>query len=320
MRYPAVLLIGGVIIFLLLIRGYVGFVSTFDDLGSSQDVKFDAIASSASLCHHNPFLISLAADDDKLRTTFNALVNETAWDREQITLNPQTNHNHNRFRVFHKGIDCNYTCVGGACGDDTSKVVCGLDALLQREEVVVSRPSSSPSCVVYSIGGNNQWEFERDMLEKTNCDIHTFDCTGNKSRFIVPPSDRLFFHYECLGTSSETNFFTFEQLTTKYGHEQVDLLKMDIEGYEYGVFEDIFSSADLMSAPMQILVEVHYRTSMRGIPGARAANGKIIDWKNETDLFNLNLSFLKNGYIIANRDDNIFCPSCSELTLIRILC
>ena len=33
------------------------------------------------------------------------------------------------------------------------------------------------SCVVYSVGGNNQWDFEEYMHHGSNCDIETFDCT-----------------------------------------------------------------------------------------------------------------------------------------------
>jgi len=156
------------------------------------------------------------------------------------------------------------------------------------------------------------------MLKNTPCDIHTFDCTGNQSRFNVPPSNRLFFHYECLGSLPKENFFTLDQLSAKYGHKQIDLLKMDIEGYEFDVFDSLLSSAGLMSAPMQILVEVHYRSQM-GFPGANV-NGVEVDWKHEFDLFNLSSYLLKAGYIVANRDDNIYCKHCTELTLLRLLC
>jgi len=259
----------------------------------------------ASICTRNPFLVSVNESELEMIGRYNNLVKATAWDREQITLDPQTNYDHNRFRVFHKAVNCNFTCVGGDCGYDTSKVLCGIETL-------------RAPCVVYSVGGNNQWEFELAMLKNTPCDIHTFDCTGNQSRFNVPPSSRLFFHYECLGSLPKENFFTLDQLSAKYGHKQIDLFKMDIEGYEFDVFDSLLSSAGLMSAPMQILVEVHYRSQM-GFPGANV-NGVEVDWKHEFDLFNLSSYLLKAGYIVANRDDNIYCKHCTELTLLRLLC
>jgi len=258
-----------------------------------------------AICKRNPFLASIKLSETEMLSKYDSLVKQTAWDREQITLDPQTKHNHNRFRPFHTAVDCNPTCVGGECGSDTSKIVCGLNTL------------RSP-CVVYSIGSNNDWSFELGVLKSTSCEVHTFDCTGDRSRFKVPPSNRLFFHYECLGTSSDKNFYTLDQLAERHSHKQIDLLKMDIEGFEFDAFDSILSSADLFSAPMQILVEVHYRSQM-GFPGT-VVNGRVVDWKHEIDLFNLNLSLLKAGYIVANRDDNVRCPHCSELTLLRLLC
>ena len=138
-----------------------------------------------AICKRNPFLASIKLSETEMLSKYDSLVKQTAWDREQITLDPQTKHNHNRFRPFHTAVDCNPTCVGGECGSDTSKIVCGLNTL------------RSP-CVVYSIGSNNDWSFELGVLKSTSCEVHTFDCTGDRSRFKVPPSNRLFFHYECL--------------------------------------------------------------------------------------------------------------------------
>ena len=50
-----------------------------------------------------------------------------------------------------------------------------------------------------------------------------------------------------------------KRLTTvmkELGHERIDLLKLDIEGAEYGVIEDMQSSGIL---PKQLLVEFHHR-------------------------------------------------------------
>ena len=52
--------------------------------------------------------------------------------------------------------------MGGECGADDSKMVCGLDLL-------------KAPCVVYSVGGNNMWSFELDILANTECEVHTLD-------------------------------------------------------------------------------------------------------------------------------------------------
>lgn len=67
--------------------------------------------------------------------------------------------------------------------------------------------------------------------------------------------------------------------------------------------------------PMQILVEVHYRTQMKGL--FRTAS---VDWKNETDFIELQAHLLRMGYSVAIRDDNPHCRHCTELSLLRHKC
>jgi len=69
----------------------------------------------ASICTRNPFLVSVNESELEMIGRYNNLVKATAWDRDQITLDPQTNHDHNRFRVFHKAVNC--------------KVLCGIETL-----------------------------------------------------------------------------------------------------------------------------------------------------------------------------------------------
>jgi hypothetical protein len=86
---------------------------------------------------------------------------------------------------------------------DESKIVCGIGRL-EEKEPAAKKEETSP-CVVYSIGGNNQWAFEKVILEQTTCEVHTFDCTGLRSRFQprFPPeyAGRHTFHHVCVGTA-----------------------------------------------------------------------------------------------------------------------
>ena len=135
-------------------------------------------------------------------------------------------YNHERFFPFEKMTHCkSTTCIGGDCATDLSKFVCGVDQL-------------KAGCVVYSIGGNNQWEFELDLVKKTPCHVYTFDCTGPKSRFQVPNHPRIHFHHVCLTPYSGTDKFegmegeawTLLEMQQNLGHSRIDLLKMDVEG------------------------------------------------------------------------------------------
>ena len=86
-------------------------------------------------------------------------------------------HTHRRFDAFAvMGKGCEQQCIGGSCRQYTSKITCGVT----QENMVAP-------CVVYSIGGNNQWQFEQGILDHTPCDVHTFDCTGPITRFDKKP-------------------------------------------------------------------------------------------------------------------------------------
>jgi FkbM family methyltransferase len=57
-------------------------------------------------------------------------------------------------------------------------------------------------------------------------------------------------------------------LMTKFGHEKIDVLKMDIEGSEYSVIEQLFEGN---IRPKQILVEFHHRFKNIGIKKTKSA-------------------------------------------------
>ena len=106
------------------------------------------------------------------------------------------------------------------------------------------------------------------------------------------------------------------------GHEQIDLLKMNVEGYEWPVFESwpvlsstTSSNKDDVILPMQVLVEIHTRTQMTALSNVQGE-----DFKSATDVIRLQQHLLQAGYVVASRDDNWRCPHCTELTLVRTQC
>eukprot|EP00586_Coscinodiscus_wailesii_P016340 CAMPEP_0172519692 /NCGR_PEP_ID=MMETSP1066-20121228/291567_1 /TAXON_ID=671091 /ORGANISM="Coscinodiscus wailesii, Strain CCMP2513" /LENGTH=258 /DNA_ID=CAMNT_0013302325 /DNA_START=509 /DNA_END=1285 /DNA_ORIENTATION=+ len=251
--------------------------------------------------------------------------------------------NHDRFYVFEEMSTCgDIVCVGGPCRADTSKITCGLSQLNGTAAGVVLglKKNSNNKCIVYSIGGNNMWGFERSILEKTPCEVHTFDCTGDISRFKVPDDNRLMFHHICIGAKAQAvdtaNVFndkgtckgllkcgdtmTLLGMQQMLGHTGIDLLKMDVEGFEWGLFESwpVLSSplARYFQLPMQILVEVHYKTQFPELQ--TSVTGPFP--KSPIDLVNLQVHLLRMGYAVVIRDDNMACPHCTELTLLRIKC
>ena len=229
------------------------------------------------LCTMNPYHTSLK---DPIEVASKAL---TSWLDGSSSASPHTYENNlreaaenktlstlsrDRWKFFDEVlVPCNpqeLTCVGHErCGHDEAKAACGISKL----------PND---CIIYSIGGNNMWMFEEDALKKTPCEIHTFDCTGNITRFVKPNNDRLHFHHICLGTEHEAapeictvagkcgETWTLMEIQKHFNHKRIDLYKMDIEGFEWGILNSWpeltnIPLAENMLLPNQLLIEFHYR-------------------------------------------------------------
>lgn len=171
-------------------------------------------------------------------------------------------------------------------------------------------PEDDSSCVVLSIGGNNEWDFERQIVGKTKCKVHTFDCT---LPLVVPPeiSSRVTPHQLCVSQNPQTikfedgrtqKFITYAEML-KYLNirEAPTILKMDIEGHEFGVLRSVFSS--LTTFPSQIAIELHFGTL-----------------KSVEEAYLFTKYLWEAGYALIARIDNPTCTSCTDVLLKRIFC
>lgn len=105
---------------------------------------------------------------------------------------------------------------------DGGKLICGLDQIPDSQE----RP-----CIVYSLGSNNQWDFEESIHENTHCRVFTFDCTVSSPTMPDKIKDRVEFHQICLGEGGGLggkDFKSMKEVMTMLNHPYVTLLKMDI--------------------------------------------------------------------------------------------
>lgn len=154
--------------------------------------------------------------------------------------------------------------------------------------------------VIYSGGVGNNISFDRALCNRFGVELHAFDPTPQAIAFIgtraLPPG----FHFhpwgladydgtarfnpnrdprnpshslvEARSTAAEAVGAPVRRLSTvmkELGHDRLALLKLDIEGAEYGVLEDLLAAGLPID---QILVEFHHR--FRGI-GRRKTNAAI---------------------------------------------
>lgn len=170
--------------------------------------------------------------------------------------------------------------------------------LFQRNDwAVVSELLNRTQPIVYSFGIGDSIEFERLLLQEFNAEVYAFDPTPSVESWLrsTDLTDRFHFHpwavsssdgeleihprrrrdgstmsgmYTCVRQAGvPRNNLTvvsrrFGTLATLMGHEDIDVLKMDIEGAEYDVLSDLIESP---IRPVQILVEFHHRFDSIGI-------------------------------------------------------
>jgi hypothetical protein len=203
------------------------------------------------------------------------------------------------------GPKCRYPETYGT--KDEEKRACGL-----------KRGSLESECTVLSIGSNNVWDFEESVFNTTGCVVHTFDCTVAPT--VQPPSyirSRVNLHRVCIGdkdyiTSDSKRFLSWKSLLQLVNLSKAPtFLKMDIEGFEYKVLEQIVYTG--IHLPLQVAVELHYNTY--------AATG--LSWANrykspgEIAVF-IDHLYRFGDYYVADRHDNPFCAHCTELLLVRL--
>jgi hypothetical protein len=147
-----------------------------------------------------------------------------------------------------------------------------------------SSSSNNNSCLIYSIGSDNNFDFEKSAYAATGCDIHTFDCTvanaTNKPPFVH-------FHPWCLGRGH----MSLMEVIVALGHDNRDisLLKMDCEGCEWAVFSHYraFVSSGSLRRIRQLSFELHVSSFAAGVlqqfldmfQWFYASNYRVISWE-----------------------------------------
>lgn len=233
----------------------------------------------------------------------------------------RSGYNHNRFFPFQEMAACrNLESIGGLARY-AHKRLCGLQALQQKPK------RKTPACVVYSAGGNNNWSFERQMSKRTTCEIHTFDCTGEKKRFEVPLDIKnLRFHHVCLGDTHKDapkkclgdqekcgETWTLTEIQHKLRHKRIDLLKTDMKSFEWPILESMPELQDRgwdkILFTMQVHVELHYRTKLDELgPGIDSHT----DFKSAQDMVNLQSHLIHAGYTVVSKEDKGGCRHCTS--------
>jgi len=156
------------------------------------------------------------------------------------------------------------------------------------------------SCRVYSVGSNNNFDFEQAILDQIgpHCDVHTFDPGSSSSN--KPAS--VTFHQWGLDNHDHGNYKTLASIARELGHDKdsVDIFKIDCEGCEWGTYEQWFKTIH----PKQVMIELHAGTTgNQPVPAERF------------------MRYMRSkGYIIFHKEPNTLgCGgSCIEYAFVRL--
>ena len=148
---------------------------------------------------------------------------------------------------------------------------------------VFNDPDLGPNSVVYSFGVGTNVSFDEELVTKYGCKVHLFDPTPLSVGFMKQhPFTGKGFVFEPVGLADREQEMTFylrfaggsytlfkpkwriidtfrahcltiEQIMSSYGHDHIDLLKMDIEGAALPVMWDMKRKG---IRPQQIVVEL----------------------------------------------------------------
>uniref|UniRef100_A0A0B6ZKQ3 Methyltransferase domain-containing protein n=1 Tax=Arion vulgaris TaxID=1028688 RepID=A0A0B6ZKQ3_9EUPU len=117
-------------------------------------------------------------------------------------------------------------------------------------------------CVIYSFGINYDFSFDDDAARLYGCHVYSFDPSMENMK-TSDRSDHV--HFYKIGLSGATliaqngwSLYTFSDLRSLLGHQNVtiDIIKMDIENWEWETIPQMISTEQLVS-PRQFLLEYH---------------------------------------------------------------
>jgi FkbM family methyltransferase len=150
----------------------------------------------------------------------------------------------------------------------------------------------STTSTIYSCGVGKDISFDLDLIRRFGVSVHAFDPTPESIAWIhqqTLPTGFIFHDYGIADFDGHSQFLApadpeyvshtilqtvsrgprivvpvhrLKTIMNSLGHEQVDLLKMDVEGAEYSVLADLLRCGIVVK---QLLVEFHHRWPEVGV-------------------------------------------------------
>ena len=159
-------------------------------------------------------------------------------------------YSHRKFDPMWSHFDADWPCMFGEYGlgvrtGDGYKWGCGIHLI-------------KDPCVIYSLGSMNDFSFEIAIYRVVpHCHIYTFDPFVEKPMIPSRMIHNLHYYKWAIGGKNEivngTQYYTIPTIMKRLNHTFIDVLKMDIEGWEWTALLDINEFPSIG----QLLMELH---------------------------------------------------------------
>jgi FkbM family methyltransferase len=157
---------------------------------------------------------------------------------------------------------------------------------------------------VYSLGIGQDISFDLSLIQKYGANVYAFDPTPSSLAWLKTQNVPKKFHYYEFGVADYEGRAVFypprtarhasrsmiarpteggrtievpvrrlSDIVAALGHSHIDLLKMDIEGAEYGVIDNMLLSG---IRPKQLLVEFHHKFPSLGVRSTKKTVGALM--------------------------------------------
>jgi hypothetical protein len=190
----------------------------------------------------------------------------------------------------------------------------------QGRKAMINPQFIQKPCVVYGLGVAGDPGYEQEMSKY--CEVHAFDCTvpANSPHVSHQP---FHFHQLCIGREAvqaadgykhpgaKLRFEPLAHVKRRLGHEYIDVLKFDVEGHEWSLFDDIL--ADSANLPGQLQFELHTNGANR-----EYVPQQLVRDKRKREVNRLFMKLHAVGYRVLSKEINNGDPYCAEFTLVRV--
>lgn len=180
------------------------------------------------------------------------------------------------------------------------------------------RISAKEDCLIYSVGSNNDFSFEREVKNVIgdHCEIHTFDPADYSEG--AKEVGSIYHQWGISNVAARDRkgqiMKTLHETAKELGHlgRTVDVFKIDCEGCELDSFETWVDSATVGINLQQVLVEIHAKGEQNG-----RMNQRVV----QPQTSNFFQGMHKHGYVIFHKEPNIHYWSfgnCVEFAFLKL--